>query len=80
MLYTEVLWDRLRNYTRGLMKSRGLSQEEAFGWGTDGEGCPWAEHYTEAGGRLLLSEAGFEPLECVEYNHGEFRTFHAVAP
>ena len=80
MLYTEQLWARLLGQTMALV-GRGLTREEAFGWGTDGEGCPYAVHYTHASGRKLLTDAGFqvEP-EAALYNREDFRTFHAIRP
>ena len=79
MLYTETLWKRLLPLTEAGI-ARGLTREEAFGWGTDEEGCPYAVHYTEAEGVALLASVGFTVLGSLDYNNAEFRTFHAVKP
>lgn len=81
MLYTESLWERGRPTIDALTRSGKMGELEAFGCFTDGDGTPYARHYTEADGKALLAEAGFKVRdEVVEYNKGDFRTFVAVAP
>jgi SAM-dependent methyltransferase len=75
MLYTEQLYAEHEARAAELVRWRGLSVEEAFGWCTDGEGCPYAVAYAEVGGRRLLEEAGFEVTRVFPYFEGRFRTF-----
>lgn len=77
MLYTEKLFaDHAATISR-LVEENGLTSEVAFGWATDGEGCPYAKAYTEQEGRMLLAEAGFEVDRVFDYISGQFRTFRA---
>lgn len=81
MLYTEWLMTRYMGMIHALMAQNRLGWHEAFGWCTDGEGCPYSQAYSEAQGKELLRDAGFRPLdECIVYNRGDFRTFVAEAP
>lgn len=78
MLYTEKLFDDLKEQTRTFAVNNKISWQEAFGWATDGPGCPWAVPYTEGQGRLLLKETGFSVTSTFDYNNGQFRTFRAI--
>ena len=80
MLYTETLWSRHEGEVAELVATRGLSEQEAFGWRTDDHGCPWSVFYTEDSGRALLESAGFKDVAVTAvYNRDEFRVFRAVA-
>jgi len=78
MLYTEHLWNHHLPSIRDLVKMRQLSEAEAFGWCTDGQGVPYARAYTQQEGDELLESAGFKPDRRVLYNMDHFRTFRAV--
>lgn len=82
MLYTEHLWKRFEDEVRSLKGRKGISESEAFGWCTDGEGCPYARAYTRNEGEQLLAGIGFAPLDVVEFNEEPplFRTFRAMRP
>jgi len=80
MLYTEHLQERLAANTRMLMAKHDLSASEAFCWGTDGPGAPYARAYTEDEGKELFLSAGFQVThEPYVYNHRDFRTWRVVA-
>jgi ubiquinone/menaquinone biosynthesis C-methylase UbiE len=79
MLYTEHLFEHNKAATQDLLDTKRCETvEEAFGWTTDGEGVPYARHYTEAQGKEFLKAGGFELVSTFEYNNQEFRTFKAV--
>lgn len=81
MLYTEFLWNALAPHIAGLVKTHGISENQAFGWLTDGTGCPHAQKYTYEEGKGFVEAAGFKLLGVVEYNDRHFRTYKcAVAP
>lgn len=75
MLYTPALMNEHRPTMDRLMKQQGLSEEEAFGWCTDGEGCPWAEAYTHNDARHLFEPAGFQIESHFDYHDDFFRTY-----
>lgn len=78
MLYTETLWAEHARQVELLQRVRKLSEAEAFGWCTDGEGVPYARAYTEAEGQALLEAAGFRVVSAKTYHKGLFRTFKGV--
>lgn len=78
MLYTEHLWEQNLAQVRDLVKTRQLTEREAFGWSTDGPGVPYARAYTQEEGDALLEKAGFLPTAWALYNLNHFRTFRAV--
>lgn len=79
MLYTELLERQFDRRIDALMKGRGLSREEAFGWCTDEEGTPYARSYTRDQGEAFLAAGGFKLLSTYDYGGGGiFRTFRAV--
>lgn len=79
MLYSEALWAKFKPTVDALIKSkRCKTEEEAFGWCTDGEGVPYARYYTDLQGKDLLKSAGFSLVSDRTYVNGEFRTFKAV--
>lgn len=80
MLYTEHLYKRFQPEITKLVREEGITALEAFGWCTDGEGCPYADSYTEAGGTALLSKVGLTVTSTYMYNNDDFRTFRAVKP
>jgi SAM-dependent methyltransferase len=76
MLYTEQLRAKLDAEVRDLMGDpHRLGEAEAFGWATDGQGVPYARAYTEEEGWALLEAAGFQVVDVMLYNGGDFRTF-----
>jgi SAM-dependent methyltransferase len=79
MLYTERLWEEHQPRLSRLAES-GLTPFQAFGWCTDGDGCPYARAYTENEGRALLEAAGFQVWRVFEYFDGRFRTFSGQKP
>lgn len=79
MLYTEQLFEVHRAEVDRLVAEKGISQAEAFGWRTDDTGTPYAVHYTEQSGTLLLEAAGFRVHDSVLFNADQFRTFRAEA-
>lgn len=80
MLYTPQLERSHAGAMNDLMKKYALSPEEAFGWCTDGEGCPWAEAYSDSKARALFEGAGFEVVSVFEYHEGFFKTFRLMKP
>lgn len=87
MLYTEHLWKRFEGEIQAIIDRAALAlipmtPTEAFGWCTDGHGCPYAEAYTQERGEEFLRSAGFVPLSVVEFNEEPplFRTFKAMKP
>lgn len=76
MLYTEHYWRRSTVERERLMRS-GLNRHEAFGTITDGVGCAFARAYTILEGNALLAAGGFDVVTTSEYNHGDFRVYHA---
>lgn len=80
MLYTPRLESEHAAAMTALIKQYSISHEEAFGWMTDGEGCPWAEAYNDARARKLFEGAGFEVLNSFDYHEGFFRTYRMVKP
>ncbi len=81
MLYTEALFDRCLPAMRAHMAAHPEVREwEAFAWCTDDVGAPYARAYTEAEGRWLLEDAGFEVRSTFVYNGGDFRTYRATKP
>jgi len=80
MLYTEHLWRYHWPDMQVHVQTKGLSQQEAFGWCTDGQGCPYARAYTEEQGRLFVETVGFHLEGVVDYNTKFFRTFQARRP
>jgi SAM-dependent methyltransferase len=82
MLYTEHLRTQLDAEVRDLMGNPQfrLTEGEAFGWATDGQGVPYARAYTEAEGRALIESAGVAVISATPYNSDFFRCFKAVAP
>jgi SAM-dependent methyltransferase len=79
MLYTEQLRAKLDAEVRDLMGDpHRLGEAEAFGWATDGQGVPYARAYTELDGRRLVEAAGFQVVDVMLYNGGDFRTFKAT--
>lgn len=79
MLYTEILYARHVDTVARLVSEKGLSNEEAFCWCTDGPGTPHAVYYTEETGTRLLESAGFKVERAFVYQSDEFRTFRARA-
>jgi len=79
MLYTEGLEKNLAEETQKHM-ARGLTQGQAFGWATDGEGCPYSRSYTVSEGTNLLESAGLKVESTFDYANGLFRTFRCVKP
>lgn len=77
MLYTEQLYAQHKATVDRLMQERGISRGEAFGWATDGEGCPWAVAYTASDGQALLGAAGFDVVSTMDYHAALFRCFRA---
>jgi len=78
MLYTEHLWKKCWPTMEGLINQRRWADDRAFGYMTDGgNDSDWciARSYTEAEGRELFEELGFEFVEATEYNDADFRTF-----
>jgi SAM-dependent methyltransferase len=75
MLYTPELRNNHADAIETLTKRHGITAEEAFGWCTDGEGCPWAEAYSHREAELLFEEAGFEMRSSFEYSDGFFCTY-----
>lgn len=78
MLYTEHLWMQYKPGALDLCNRMGLAPWQAFGWLTDGEGCPWARPYTEDEGKELLAKNGWKVISTYVYNGTDFRTFRAV--
>lgn len=79
MLYTERLFSENEATVKQLMEAHGIAKEQAFGWITDGQGCPYTIPYTEKEGREFLSSAGFKQISAYEYHNGLFRTFQGKA-
>lgn len=77
MLYTEKLRRDLDDEVQR-WRAKGLSETEAFGHATDGDGCPYSRYYTDAEGRDLLTNCGFTVTSTFEYVNGQFRTFRGV--
>ena len=76
MLYTETLYQHAMPTLRRIISSgRAATVEEAFAAVTDGEGAPYAVHYTESKGSALFDGVGFVVESRFVYNNGEFRTF-----
>lgn len=75
MLYTEHLWNECKERVAELMATQGLSEWEAFGWCTDGQGVPYATYYSHFGAQSLLQSCGFWVLSAFEYNKRHFRTY-----
>ena len=80
MLYTERLDAELSLRIAAFMASDKIPREQAFGWCSDGRGCPYARAYTEAEGRALLEAAGFRVTRAFLFNSGYFRTFRGERP
>lgn len=81
MLYSEIMYAHFRPTIHALLaQKRCTTDEEAFGWCSDGEGVPYARYYTEPEGTFLLKAAGFTSISSVLYNQKFFRTFKAVKP
>lgn len=80
MLYTEVLRKSFEVQIAEHREKHGISEEEAFGWCTDEQGCPYARAYTPDEGWELLREAGFDRFNSFTYEKDIFRTFRAVKP
>jgi SAM-dependent methyltransferase len=78
MLYTYKLFAAHRETINKLVAERKISTEEAFGWCTDGPGCPWAEPYDLLEAAELLAEARFTITKTTETNDGLFATYRAV--
>lgn len=78
MLYTEHLWARFQDTINDLTSKHGITPEEAFGWCTDGEGCPYARAYTEEQGIEMLRAAGMTVTSTMLYANDDFRTFRAI--
>lgn len=79
MLYTEQMYAHFQSSITSLLaQKRCTSNEEAFGWCSDGEGVPYARFYTEAQGNAMLKEAGLVVVGATLYNNNHFRTFKAV--
>lgn len=72
MLYTEKLFKKLQTGIESLM-AQGWPIDKAFSYFTDGGGI--ARPYSLGGGRELFESCGFEFVNAVEYNDGDFRTF-----
>lgn len=79
MLYTEQLRAELEPQVQHF-KRMGKSEEEAFGWATDGDGTPYAIPYTHNDGLSLFTAAGFVVTDVREYHGQRFRTFVGVKP
>lgn len=81
MLYTPALELHL---TDKIMEFRaatpGLTHEEAFGWATDGKGCPFAEAYDEMKATATFGLCGFELLSRFTYHQGFFTTWRWRKP
>lgn len=80
MLYTEWLREHFVRQIMHLKATRGLTDAQAFGWCTDGPGCPYARAYTETEGSMLLEAAAFVVESAVVYNTWYFRRFRAIKP
>lgn len=80
MLYTETLRAEHAKQVELLVRVKGISPEEAFGWCTDGPGVPYARAYTRAEGDQLLEAAGFLVIKATEYHKALFRTWKAIKP
>lgn len=78
MLYTEHLYNALKADTERVAREQSIPLEEAFGWHTDGRGCPWADYYTEDEGEELLDDGGFQVLSTFLYNNDHFRCYRAI--
>jgi ubiquinone/menaquinone biosynthesis C-methylase UbiE len=80
MLYSEHLREVLDPQVKNFMANNHLSEEEAFGWATDGPGTPYSRFYTEEEGIGYIEQAGFKVVKYTLFNHNQFRTFKAVKP
>jgi len=78
MLYTEDLRKILDPVVKNFMQNNNISEEEAFGWATDGPGTPYSRYYTEEQGINFIEEAGFKVISYVVYNQRQFRTFKSI--
>lgn len=78
MLYTEYLEAQCSKQMQNFINAYGITKEEAFGWVTDGPGCPYARSYTVEQGWELLESAGLKRVTERPYNSGEFRVFELV--
>lgn len=77
MFYTERLFRENETTVRELMNTHNISEQEAFGWITDGQGCPHADFYTEAAAKDLIQSAGFTYVDNYTYHKGLFQTHRA---
>lgn len=80
MLYTQHLLTTFAVEIDTLQRRHNIGEEEAFGWCTDGEGCPWAEAYSIGDGERLFGAAGFKVVSTFDYADGNFRTFRCQKP
>jgi SAM-dependent methyltransferase len=80
MLYTNKYAEATHANTERYMTRKGISREEAFGWCTDGEGCPWGEPYDEPKVRALVEPAGFQLVSTFVYNTDYFATYRMQRP
>lgn len=79
MLYSPKLRESFEENIRRFMKmDPPLTEGEAFGWCTDGQGCPYARGYSVDETRELLRETGFRLMESRPSHKGLFITHHAV--
>lgn len=78
MLYTEYMHEYFQETINKLVETRGISEEEAFCWCSDGEGAPYAIPYTEEQGNAMLEEAGFKVVTSTLWLNDHFRTFKGV--
>jgi len=78
MLYTPRLEREHAKAMQLLIKRYGLAPEEALGWLTEGEGCPWTEVYTLSQAAALFEPAGFVIKSSFDYADGFFRTYRMV--
>lgn len=77
MLYSPALREHHGRTVDHLMRKHGIPEEAAFGWCTDGAGCPRARSYSVEQARELLGSCGFALERSVPSNQGFFLTHRA---